>query len=708
MTTTHAQEPFDTREERRAVHLDALTGLPGRDALLDRIEGPLSSTDAGLLCIDMDQLAALNETMGLTAGDVLLAEAAKRIALHAGESNFLVRYGGDEFAMLMPYVESVAQIERKASDLIDALRRPYLVAGREVFVSASIGIAFASTQLLQHAEAALARAKVATRGGWLMYSPGMARTRGERFHLETELRQALEQSQFEVYYQPKASCRSGAVTGFEALLRWNHPHRGVVSPSEFIPALEETGLIERVGSWALRAACLQLKGWDAMGYDTLQIAVNVSLRQLADPAFAELVGDILLESGLSPQRLELELTESMLVQDAISAEALLLRLKALGVRLAIDDFGTGYSSLAYLKRLPIDTIKIDRAFVQDITTDPNDASITRAIVRMAHSLKMEVVAEGVETEAQLSTLVAEQCESVQGYFIGKPMPADKAQAFLASNWTIAPEILGRPAKARTLLLVDDEESIVLALKRLLRREGYRILSAGSGAEGLDLLAKNDVDVIVTDQRMPNMTGEEFLSRAKELYPDTVRMVLSGYADMQSIANAINRGAIYKFLSKPWDDQSIKDHIQEAFRRKDLSDESRRMASDIAAANTDLSRSNKSLSTMLDEQSHRSMIGHAALAMAQETLHLLPAPVLCLDPQGMVVLRNESFFKLHMPMDAYATLASRCPPWQDTEPFFLEIADQDAQCWRIAGRNLVTGHQHRGTVFVFLNQEPSHA
>ncbi len=708
MTTSHIEERLEALEERRALLLDVLTGLPGRDALLDRIEEQRSSTAAGLLCIDMDQLAALNEAMGLTAGDVLLAEAAKRIALHTGESNFLVRYGGDEFALLMPFVESAGHIERKASELLDALRRPYLIAGREVFVGASIGIAFASTPLLQHAEAALARAKISARGSWLMYSPGLARSQYERFHLKTELRQAIEQSQFEVYYQPKASCRSGMVTGFEALIRWNHPQRGLISPSEFIPALEESGLIERVGAWVLKESCMQLKQWDAAGYSALQIAVNVSLRQLADPAFAELVGNTLLETHLSPQRLELELTESMLMHDSVSAEALLRKLKALGVRLAIDDFGTGYSSLAYLKRLPIDTIKIDRAFVQDITTDPNDASITRAIVGMAHSLKIAVVAEGVETEAQLSTLIAEQCESVQGYYIGKPMPADKALAFLSSGWSIAPEILGRPVKARTLLLVDDEESIVLALKRLLRREGYRILSASSGAEGLDLLAKNDVDVIVSDQRMPNMTGEEFLRRTKELYPDTVRMVLSGYADMQSITNAINRGAVYKFLSKPWDDQNLKDNIQEAFRRKELSDESRRLVNDIAVANTDLNRSNKSLATMLDEQSHRSMIGHAALAMVQETLHLLPAPVVGLDPQGMVVLRNESFFKLHLSMDACSTLASHCPPWQDTESFFLEMTDQDNQRWNIAGRNLVTGNQHRGTVFVFLNRLCHHA
>jgi diguanylate cyclase (GGDEF)-like protein len=700
--------------------IDPATGLPGRGVLLEKLNALPRDMEVALICIDLDHLASLNEAMGLSAGDNVLAETAKRVATHAEQSNFLARYGGDEFAVLIENVADFEHVSRIASALIEELMRPYLVAGKEVFVGATIGIACtlptqlgskeklqATTidQALHHAKAALARAKVVSRGSWLLYESGMTPVLGARLHLETELAVAVEQGQFLVYYQPKASCRTGAITGFEALVRWMHPTKGIVPPSEFIPILEETGLIDRVGAWVLRTACQQLATWDLLGHDRLTMAVNVSLRQLVDLTYPDLVKTVLAESGMAPERLELELTESLLMQDVRHTEALLFRLKVLGVRLSIDDFGTGYSSLAYLKRLPIDTVKIDRSFVQDITTNPNDASITRAIIGMARSLKLSLIAEGVETEAQLSKLVAEHCDTVQGYFIGKPMPASDAAALLTSGWCLSPELIGRPTKTRTLLLVDDEESIVSALKRLLRREGYRILSANSGAEGLELLAKNDVDVIVSDQRMPNMTGEEFLRLAKELYPDTVRMVLSGYADMQSITNAINQGAIYKFLSKPWDDQGLKDNILEAFRRKELSDENARLTREIGSMNEDLNRSNKALAVLLDEQARRSLVGQTALSVAQQTLHLLPSPVLGLDPSGMIVLRNEAFVQLGIEEDAIASFAQTLPSWPSTEVSYSKFVDSAGRLWTLAGRNLSSGGQYSGMVFAFFPGVP---
>jgi EAL domain-containing protein (putative c-di-GMP-specific phosphodiesterase class I)/CheY-like chemotaxis protein len=525
--------------------------------------------------------------------------------------------------------------------------------------------------------------------------------------LEAELRLALQHEQFLVYYQPKASCRSGAVTGFEALLRWNHPTRGIVGPVEFIPLLEQTGLIQEVGAWVLRTACLQLKAWIAGGYSQLHMAVNLSMRQLVDTDFPDQVHRILCELELPAAQLELELTESMLMHDVAPTEALLHRLKALGLHLSIDDFGTGYSSLSYLKRLPIDTLKVDRSFVQDITTDPNDASITRAIISMAHSLKMSVVAEGVETDAQLSTLAAEHCETVQGYFLSKPLPADQASAFLASGWRLPAHLLGRPAKERTLLLVDDEDSIVLALKRLLRREDYRILSANSGAQGLELLAKNDVDVVLSDQRMPEMTGEEFLRRTKELYPHTVRIVLSGYADMQSITNAINQGAVYKFMSKPWDEKTLKEGIQEAFRRKEKNDAHQRQLQDFATANVSLHKDKHSLALLLDEQSHTAMVSQVALQLAQENLNQLPVPVIGLDPSGLVVLRNEAFYALGIAPDACMELAEQFAAPSSSAPFTLAFRDPGGTPWHIVARHLLNQGQHRGTVLAFIRQDLLH-
>jgi diguanylate cyclase (GGDEF)-like protein len=690
--------------DRRSAKVDELTGLPGRDALLGRIATLPETAECGLLCIDIDQLAALNEAMGLTAGDQLIAEVARRIGVGASHADLLVRLDGDEFALLLDVTGDAASLESITAAMEHALSAPYVLAGREVFVSSSIGSAYGNKQLLRHAQTALAHAKESTRGGWLMYSEDMSSSFGEYFHLETELRHAIDGDQFLVFYQPKASCRSGAITGFEALLRWNHPDRGIVPPSEFIPRLEKSGLIQRVGAWVLRTACAQLKAWHQAGYVDLHMAINLSLRQLADPDFPDQVRDIMDELKVPLDHIELEITESMLMSDVSKAERSLRRLKYLGLHLSIDDFGTGYSSLSYLKRLPIDILKVDRSFVQDITFDPNDASITRAIISLAHSLKMAVVAEGVETEAQIATLVAEQCETIQGYYISKPLPAAEANAFLASGWTIPPQLLGRPVKQRTLLLVDDEESILLALKRLLRREDYRILCGKSGAEGLELLAKNDIDVVVSDQRMPEMTGEEFLRRTKELYPRTVRIVLSGFADMDAITNAINQGAIYKFMSKPWDEKTLKVGIQEAFLRKERNDRRQNTLTEIAQANAHLQESNQTLSVKLDEQAQTAVISQAALNIFQETLNKLPLPVLGFDTAGLVVLRNEACILLSISEEVCSELAGQFPSHLYSDSFELEYKDAGGKHWKIVARHLMSGQGHRGTVLAFISNE----
>jgi len=533
------------------------------------------------------------------------------------------------------------------------------------------------------------------------YSNDMSQELDTLTHLETALRLAIDNAEFLVYYQPKASCRTGSITGFEALLRWNHPLLGVIPPAEFIPTLERTGLIQVVGAWVLRTACAQLAEWLKAGYTNLHMAINLSLQQLAAPDFPEQVQGLLKELGIPPGRIELEITESMLMGNVVRSEESLRALKAIGIQLSIDDFGTGYSSLSYLKRLPIDTIKVDRSFVKDITTDPNDASITRAIVSMAHSLRLKVVAEGVETEAQIAKLVAETCETIQGYFISKPIPADAATDFLASGWLIPSHLLGRPAKERTLLIVDDEDSILLALRRLLRREGYRILSGKSGAEGLDILAKNDVDVVMSDQRMPEMTGEEFLRRTKDLYPHTVRMVLSGFADMASITNAINQGSIYKFMSKPWDEKTLKDGILEAFQRKEKNDARQQRAQEIVAANDLLLQDNQSLAQTLGEQSHANHMSRTALLIAQETMDKLPIPVLCIDPNGLLVSRNEAFFERSISIASCRAQLAQFPPAQRENVFQFYCQDADQKKWRAMCRHLYKGQEHRGTILAFV-------
>ncbi len=385
-----------------------------------------------------------------------------------------------------------------------------------------------------------------------------------RLGLETALREALARDELSVVYQPQISLDSGHMIGMEALLRWSNPQFGAISPAEFIPIAEETGLILPIGEWVLRTACLHTRQWLDLGLARLRIAVNLSARQFHQSNLAALVGQTLAETGLAPGDLELEITESSFIDDVDGAIAQCQALKALGVKLSLDDFGTGYSSLAYISRFPFDKLKIDQGFVRDIIENPVNAAIATAAIVMARSLNLMVLAEGVETEAQASFLRGRRCDAMQGYLFSRPLtPVDFGQ-LLVGNKRLTLADSPRDS-GQTLLLVDDEPNILSSLTRLLRREGYRILTATSPLEAFELLAKQPVQVIVSDQRMPEMSGTEFLARVRQLYPDTIRLVLTGYTDIDSITGAINLGAIYKFLTKPWDDDLLREQIREAFR-----------------------------------------------------------------------------------------------------------------------------------------------
>jgi len=342
-----------------------------------------------------------------------------------------------------------------------------------------------------------------------------------------------------------------------------------VPPNEFIPALEETGLIVRVGSWVIATACRQIGLWLRSAIGPVQVSVNVAGRQFAEGDLGADVLQALRENDISPDLLELELTESSLMANTERTIATLRNLKTLGVQISIDDFGTGYSSLAYLRRFPIDKLKIDIAFVREVTSNPDDAAIVLAILGMARSLKLEVIAEGVETAAQLSYLRRHQCDQIQGFYFSRPLLLEDAEKLLREEKCLPPPAGAALARRQTLLLVDDEASILTALQRLLRQDGYHILAAQSAEEGFELLALHEVQVILCDQRMPSMNGTVFLDRVKELYPNTLRIVLSGYTDLESILEAINRGAIYRFYTKPWDNQLLRCNVREAFRHHRL-------------------------------------------------------------------------------------------------------------------------------------------
>jgi EAL domain-containing protein (putative c-di-GMP-specific phosphodiesterase class I)/CheY-like chemotaxis protein len=378
------------------------------------------------------------------------------------------------------------------------------------------------------------------------------------------LRRALEQGEFMLYYQPKMNLETGRISGAEALLRWNRPGYGLVYPAEFIPVMEETGLIVRVGAWIIGEACRQIAQWEQDGAGELRVAVNVSSRQFVEGDLEADVRAAIARHNVDPALLELELTESALMSNAERTIGVLSNLKALGIKIAIDDFGTGYSSLAYLKRFPIDKLKIDIAFVRDITVNPDDAAIALAIISMAHSMKMQVIAEGVETRAQMAYLRRHRCDEIQGFHFSRPLPPQEMGELMMTNRALPAEPESAESSRQTLLLVDNDVNVLSSLHRLFRRDNYRILTALSPAEGFELLALHQVHVIVCDQRMPIMSGTEFLSKVKEMYPETIRIILSGYTGLEAVLDSINRGAIYRFYTKPWDDTQLRDNIRLAF------------------------------------------------------------------------------------------------------------------------------------------------
>jgi diguanylate cyclase (GGDEF)-like protein len=575
---------YETQLEHQANH-DALTGLANRNLLADRMEQAITYAHranrlVAVMLLDLDRFKVVNDSLGHGTGDALLKVVAERLNACVRPGDTVARLGGDEFVVVMADVANENDVAPLVRNVLDSLAHDITVAGHDVVATASIGIALyprdgdEAASLLKNADVAMYRAKELGRNSFQFYTPEMNARTLQRLELETGLRRALERNELVLFYQPKVELRRGQVVGAEALIRWRHPLLGMVSPADFIPLAEETGLIVPIGEWVIGTACAQLKAWQDEGLGDISVAVNLSARQFGQEDLPRVVAQALRLNGVAAHCLELEVTESAVMQDPERTVATLRELKQIDVRLSLDDFGTGYSSLNYLKRFPIDTLKIDQSFVRDITTNPDDAAIAVAVISLAHSLKRRVVAEGVETEAQLNYLRRQGCDEMQGYYFSRPVPADEFAAMLREGRSLPLGAAAASEAAQTLLLVDDEPSIVAALQRLLRRDGYRILTATSAAEGLQLLALHEVQVIVADQRMPEMSGTEFLSRVKEMHPDTIRIVLTGYTDLQSVTDAVNRGAIYKFLTKPWEGDRLRDHIREAFVHYEAQKDSR--------------------------------------------------------------------------------------------------------------------------------------
>lgn len=580
---SHYVGVFSDLSERKAAaeriqylaSFDTLTDLPNRSLFSDRLDQALLSAhrfnrSTAVILLDLDRFRFVNDTLGPPIGDDILVEVARRLLLQVREGDTVGRRAGNEFGFVMSNLGNEHDAITLAHRMLEAIAVPFDVGGQSVVLTASLGISVSpkngesSDALLKCAGAALLRAKQAGRNTFRFYSPQMDADATRRLALEKELREALSRNELTVYYQPQISLESGNMIGMEALLRWNSAAYGPIAPSEFIPIAEETGLILPIGEWALRTACKQAKTWLNLGLMTLRIAVNLSTRQFLQANLLSVVAEALAESGLPAGSLELEITESAFIGDIDEAVAICRKLKGLGIKLSLDDFGTGYSSLSYISRFPFDKLKIDQGFVHDIIENPVNAAIATAAIVMARSLNLSVLAEGVETEAQASFLRNRRCDAMQGFLFSPALPADEFAALLFGNKKLPIADMPREG-TQSLLLVDDEPHILSSLTRLLRREGYTIFSTTSPVEAFELLAKHPIQVVLSDQRMPEMSGTEFLARVRQLYPDTIRMVLTGYTDLESVTSAINRGAIYKFLTKPWDDDQLREQIREAFR-----------------------------------------------------------------------------------------------------------------------------------------------
>jgi diguanylate cyclase (GGDEF)-like protein len=442
---------FKRHEETilRMAYYDTLTDLPNRILFSDRLTMELAHTrreqkKLAVLLLNLDRFRVINDSLGHTFGDRLLQSVAFRLRNCVREGDTVARLGGDEFLLLITGIMQPEDAAKVVQKIFEALKPPFHFEGHELHITASVGVALYpddgedAQTLLKSANTALHRAKEQGRDTYQLHTATMNAKAFDRLMLEHGLRRALERDELVVYYQPQVNLHTKQIVGMEALVRWQHPDQGIILPARFIPLAEETGLIIPIGERVLQAACAQNKAWQDAGFPPIRVSVNLSARHFKQKNLVEIIARTLKETGLDPKYLDLELTEGTIMENAEETIKTLRALKDMGVHLSIDDFGTGYSSLNYLRRFPIDTLKIDQSFVQDIPTNPDDAAITAAIIAMTHSLKLKVMAEGVETEEQLPFLYSQHCDEVQGYYFSKPLPPEAFTQLLKEGARLKP------------------------------------------------------------------------------------------------------------------------------------------------------------------------------------------------------------------------------------------------------------------------------
>jgi diguanylate cyclase (GGDEF)-like protein/PAS domain S-box-containing protein len=495
------------RRIRQLLRFDELTGLPNRQGLFESLVATLqTSAQTAVLIVEIDRFKRINDGLGLHVGDAVLREMAQRIVATVRGVDLVARRGGDEFVIMMPAPSDSALPTAQA--LLGAVAQPLMIEGHEIHLTCSIGVATApddsdgADALMRRASVALQQAQRLGRNQFCVYADAAHDDDPERLLLETALRHALRDEQFELHYQPQIDLKHGGIAGVEALLRWNHPTLGAIAPDRFIPIAEETGLIVDIGDWVLRCAVEQAAAWQRAGLPPLRMAVNLSARQLLQHDLARRIEALLATAGLDPRLFGVEVTESTLIVNFDQAVQHLQALRALGVEVSLDDFGTGYSSLGYLRRLPVDVVKIDRSLVPDVAAPAEDVSITRAIITMAHRLQMKVVAEGVESEGQAALLAANRCDQMQGYWFSAAVTAAKVEAMLREGRRVEPALLGQRSEQRSLLLVCSDDNIAASLRRRLLADGWQVPDAASAEQAQQAMARQQVDAVLCDPRTP--------------------------------------------------------------------------------------------------------------------------------------------------------------------------------------------------------------
>ena len=642
-------ETVSQRDLQFTLTHDVLTGLPNHALFRDRLEHALrraarAQRPVQVAALQLDLFKRVHALVGHEGGERILCEIARRIERAAGPDVTVARDGGDKFLLLLEGTQQ-PQVSARIQAIVGAVAAPFEHGEHSVYVTCCVGGATfplsggTAEDLLLAADRALACAQEAGAGTQRWDDTLSADGGLDRLRIGFALREALAGDGLSLRYRPRVDLVTGAICAVEAAVCLDHD--GVAVPSATLQGVaEECGLGGVLAEWVLRRAAAHAAQWRAQGFAALRVAVNLSARQLSMCDLEGAILPALAEAGVPPTCLDLELAEHVLAEDVDRMAECLHALRDKGIRLCLDGFGTGSSSLVNLQRLPIDVLKIDGSFIARVP-DADGAAVVDAIVTMGHSLGMRVVADGVEREGQCDFLARHMCDAVQGDFVSAPVPFDAMTALLQTGPGLAPRLLRFNRTQPTLLLVDDETSIVSSLRRLLRGDGYRILTANSGREGLKLLEEHTVDVIVSDQRMPEMTGVEFLREVRRLYPDTVRIVLSGYTELQTVTDAVNGGAIYKFLTKPWDDEQLRSHIQEAVAYGAMANENRLLTLEVRTANQKLAAVNRQLESVLARQRSDIEQGEISLDIVHEALDNVPVPVLACDDTGTVVLANRA-------------------------------------------------------------------